>query len=396
MPKITYAPIDEADRAHFTVNEAHAFINELVDVEYWLTQGPTGDLRGLYDDGQLVSQMAIFSFTVMTGSVDMPLGGVASVATPPEYRRRGYVEQMLRAACDEMRERGMALCMLHPFKTSFYGHFGWAACQERRLYSGAPDLFRSFLGQQQGQFVAAGVADIAELNAIYSGALRGRFGPLVRNEEWWQKDVLINNKKPRYAFIWRDEHGQGRSYIVYHFEKRPHGTTMVIRDIVALDPLARAQLFALIANHDSQVSEVRFFAPTDAPVNLMLPNPLHCEAQPYMMLRLLDVAQALADYRYPHAATGTVTLAIHDRWIERNEGVYQIEVANGAAQVTRLPDGSEADLSCDIAVLAQLYSRYLRPRTAAAFGMLHAPNRAALSLLDAMFAGLAPFTPDFF
>ena len=396
MPTITYQPLAEVDRALFITNEAHAFINELSDAEYWLTQGPIGDLRGLYANGQLVSQMVIFPFTVMAGGVELPLGGVASVSTPPQHRRQGYVERMLRAACDEMRERGMALSMLHPFKTSFYARFGWAACQERRLYSGAPDLFRSFLGQQQGQFVAAGADDIAELNAIYSGALRGRFGPLVRNEEWWRKDVLVANKKPRYAYIWRDDTGEGRAYIVYQFEKRPVGPTMVIRDIVALDPLARAQLFALIANHDSQADEVRFYAPTDAPVNLLLPNPLRCETEPYMMLRLLDVAKALADYRYPRDVVGALTLAVEDSWIESNRGVYQIEVADRAAQVTRLPDSAAADVHCDVRVLAQLYSRYGRPRTAAAFGMLKAREKQPLALLEAMFTGLAPFTPDFF
>ena len=396
MTNAEYRPLAESDRARFTINEAHAFISDLAEAEYWLTQGPSGDLRGLYVGDELVAQMVIFPFTVMTGGVDLPLGGVASVATPPENRRRGYVEQMLLAACGEMRERGMALCMLHPFKTSFYRQFGWAALQERRSYSGAPELFRSFLKQQRGQFVAVGTGDSAELNAIYTGAMRGRFGPLIRSAEWWQKDVLTFNKKPRYAYIWRDDEGHGRSYIIYRWEKRPSGVSMNIRDIVALDPEARAQLFAFIANHDSQCSEVLFTAPTDAPVNLLMPDPLKCETEPYMMLRLLDVAQALTTFRYPKDVAGTLKIAVTDSWINDNQGVYQVEVAGGTAQVTRLPATTEADVQCDVAVLAQLYSRYLRPRTAAAFGLLAAPSRAALTLLDAMFAGLAPFTPDFF
>lgn len=396
MSNIEYRPLADDDRAAFTANEAHAFANELADAEYWLTQGPIGDLRGLYADGQLVSQMVIFPFTVMTGGVDLPLGGIASVSTPPQHRRRKYVDQMLRAACTEMRERGMALSMLHPFKTSFYRQFGWASCQERRHYSGSPELFRSFLKTQQGHFVAAGPDDIAELNTIYTGALRGRFGPLVRNEEWLQKDVLVYNKKPRYAYIWRNEAGHGRAYIVYRWEKRPTGTAMAIREIVALDPEARAQLFGLIANHDSQCNEVRFVALADAPVNMLLPNPLKCEIEPYFMLRLLDVAQALSAFRYPKDVAGTLTLAVDDPWISENQGVYQIEVAHGNAAVTRLSATSEAAVRCDVAVLAQIYARYLRPRSAASFGLLAAPNRAALTLLDAMFAGLAPFTSDFF
>ncbi|MBC8076059.1 MAG: GNAT family N-acetyltransferase, partial [Chloroflexales bacterium] len=384
MNDLTYRPLSEADRPLFATNDAHAFVMDLVDVEYWLANNLVGDLRGLYTGGQLVAQLVIIPFTVMTGGVDLPLGGIAGVATPPEHRRRGYVEQMLLAACREMRERGMALCMLHPFKASFYRQFGWGTCQERRLYSGSPELFRGFLKQQRGQFVPAGEGDIAELNAIYTGALRGRFGPLVRDEAWWKKDVLVYNKKPRYAYIWRDESGRGRSYVVYRWDKRADGLAMSIREIVALDPEARTQLFAFLANHDSQCSQVRFLAPADAPVNLLLPNPLKCEVEPYFMLRLLDVAKALADYRYPREANGTLSLAVRDSWLAENQGVYRIEVADGAAQVTRLADTAEADITCDVAVLAQLYSRYARPRTAAAFGLLEAPDRAALALLEAM------------
>lgn len=396
MSSISYRPIPPEDREQFIIHEAHAFVNDVEEARRWVNEGPIGDMRGLYVHGRLVSQMVLFPLTVMTGAVDLPLGGIAAVNTPPEERRRGYVEQMLRAACDEMRERGMALSMLYPFKTSFYRQFGWATCQERRFYTGSPELFGGFLKQQRGHFERAGEANISELNSIYTAALRGRFGPIVRDEQWWLKELLHYSGKPRYAYVWRDEEGRGRSYLLYRFEKRAEGTRMVVREIIALDPEARAQLFALLANHDSQCHDVRFYAPADAPVNMLLPNPLKCEAEPHFMLRLLDVAKALGDYRYPKHANGRVTFAVNDSWLSDNCGVFSLEASGGVGHVTRLPDDAEADVQCDVGVLAQLYARYLRPRTAAAFGLLEAHNRGALATLDALFAGLAPFSSDFF
>lgn len=397
MNNLSYQPVADADRARYVQNEAQAFNVDSADVARWLNEGATGDMRGLYDGARLVTQCMLFPFTVMIGGGALPCGGIGGVASPPEERRRGYIEQMLRGLCGELGERGTALCMLFPFKTSFYARFGWAVCMERRVYSGTPDLFRSFLEQQHGRFELAGEAQIGELNAIYTEALRGRFGLLVRDEKWWRKDVLSDGKKPYFTYLWRDDSGRGRAYLAYRWEARPHGgKAMICREIVACDPDARAQLFALIANHDSQCSEVVFRAPADAPVNLLLTDPLKCEIEPYFMLRLVDVAAALSAYTYPKLASGRLTIAITDDWLVANNCVFALEVASGVAECRRLPDSTVADLRCDVRLLTQLYSRYLRPRTAAAFGLLDAPNRAALALAEQLFAGLAPFSSDFF
>jgi predicted acetyltransferase len=149
---------------------------------------------------------------------------------------------------------------------------------------------------------------------------------------------------------------------------------------------------------------VRFAAPADAPVNLLFADPLDCAVEPHFMLRILDVAAALQAYPFPPALSGRLSLAVRDSWLPANQGVYALEFAGGACRVDRLPDAASglsglegpADLACDISTLAQLLSRLLRPRTAAAFGLLDAPSRPALDLLDRAVAGLAPTGFDFF
>jgi predicted acetyltransferase len=114
------------------------------------------------------------------------------------------------------------------------------------------------------------------------------------------------------------------------------------------------------------------------------------------MLRLLDVAAALGAYRFPSDCAGQLTLAVSDGWLADNQGVFELDVAGGVAACRRLPDGAAADLACDVRVLTQLYTRYLRPRSAAAFGLLEARDRAVLALAERLFAGLAPFSSDHF
>lgn len=391
---LSYRPLGEHDIDQYVALERYAFNVELDRA------GPdavrVARLRGLFVDARLATQLELLPIRVQAGAGELVAMGIGGVASAPAFRRRGYVASLLRHVADELREQGVALALLYPFKPSFYRRYGWASFFERRVYSGPPARFAPFRAAP-GVWLQAGPDQADEFDRIYRGALRGRFGPLVRDTAWWRDRILHDDRRrPCYAYIWRDEHGQGRSYLVYQLEASDNGLQLTIRDLVALDPTARAQLFHFIAGHRDQVQQVRFRAPTDAPVNLLFPEPLACSVQPDMMLRLLDVPAALAQYPFPPTVAGRLTLAVSDDWIAANQGVFALEWAAGHCQVTRLPDAASADLGCDVAVLAQLYSRYLRPRTAAAFGVLAAHSRAALELMERAFVGLAPFCSDRF
>jgi predicted acetyltransferase len=352
--------------------------------------------RGLFVDGALAAQLRLIPLRISAGRDEVAGAGIGGVASPPELRRRGYVAALLRHLADELRAGGVPLAILYPFKRPFYARYGWATFFERRIYQGSPERFASFK-HDTGRFVPAGPADIAELDHIYRRALHGRFGLVARDEAWWRERVLqLGERQPWHAYIWRDEQGHGRSYLVFRLQHEGGQDRLFCREIAALDPVARAQLFAFFAMHQDQVQLVRFPAPADAPVNLLLPEPVECTVEPHFMLRLLDVPAAIEAYPFPRGAEGRLTLGVTDAWIAENQGVFELELAQGRCQVRRLPDGAPTDLRCDVGTLAQLYSRYLGPRTAVAFGVLGAESRAAVDLAERAFAGLAPFSTDFF
>lgn len=389
-----YRPLEARDVDRHIALESYAFRAE--PDRSRLDAAAMGRRRGLFDGETLVAQLELLALRVRTGAGEVAAAGIAGVASAPETRRRGHIDTLLNHLYAELREAGVALGILFPFKASFYGRHGWATFYERKLYSGAPARFAPFKAGPGG-FVPAGEAEIAELDRIYTGALRGRFGPIVRDEAWWRERLLRNYYEGHrhHAFIWRDEQGHGRSYLIFRVEGG-RDSALLCQDIVALDPTARAQLFAFLAGHQDQVKTVRFPAPADAPVNLLFPDPLDCAVEPRFMLRLLDVRTALEAYTYPADAAGRLTLAVRDDWIPDNQGVYELELVNRRCAVRRLADDAPADLACDVRVLAQLYSRLLRPHTAAAFGVLEAHDRAALDLAARAFAGLAPYSSDFF
>jgi predicted acetyltransferase len=396
MAEPIYRPIPPDDYEQFVQNETEAFGGTAQRSREWMASDRGGDLRGLYLDGRLVAQLLLLPLEVQSGAGPLAFGGIGHVVSPPEARRRGYVDRLLRELAAELRERNIHLSILSPFKATFYSQFGWATFEEQRIYSGPPAAFAPFRKQRLGGFERVGDAQIADLDAIYREALRKRFGPLVRDARWWRRELLRTEKEDTYSFIWRDETGRGRSYVIYQWKARPAGNAMVCREAAALDPIARAQLFGFMADHDNQCAEVVFRGPADAPVQAVVTEHLGCEVRPHFQLRLLDVAAALESYRFPADVSGRLTLAVADDWLAYNQGVYELEIAAGTARCRRLTDDTAADLACDVRVLAQLYSRYLRPRAAAVFGLLEARERPAVALLERLFAGPAPFCPDHF
>ncbi|HEU4323920.1 MAG TPA: GNAT family N-acetyltransferase [Roseiflexaceae bacterium] len=397
MTDLNYRAIPEADLEQYIRADIKSFTQTPQEARDWLAQPRERELRALYRGDQIVTQMTIFPLKVSTGAAELPFSGLAGAATPPEERRQGHVARLLREVCDELLAQGTPLCMLYPFKTSFYGQYGWATFAERKLYSGAPHLFSPFRNQRQGRWEQVGHEAIPMLDQMYRKALRGRFGPFVRSEGWWRTDVFNGNPAvERFAYVWRDEQGSPRAYLLYRLGESGDANTMICRETVALDPTARAQIFAFLAQHEGQVEAVSFRAPADAPINLLMPNPLKCEVELGCMLRLLDVATVLSSYGYPPDARGRLTIAVADTWLAHNQGVFELEVGEGVAQCRRLPDGAKADLSCDVGVLAQIIARYVRPHTAAAFGLLAADSHSALTVAEMFFAGLAPFASDAF
>lgn len=395
MAEIVYRAVPAGDVACFSRNETLAFQQNRVGIR--LQPGMHDQLRGLYVDGALVAQLRLYPYQIMTGSGTLACGGIGNLATPVEYRRRGYSAELLRCACLELRERGTMLALVFPAQRAFFQRFGWATAIERKVYYGAPGRYAHVRRSADGAFTEVGTEAVAALQQVYSGALRGRFGPLIRDEEHWTRQLLQDgNGTPRQAYLWRGAGGSPRAYLIASFEQPQPGRNLLrIREAVALDPLARSQIFVLLADFASQCAEVVLPTPADAPVSVLLPEPPRCEVEPTAMLRLTDVAGALAAFRYPQDVSGRVTVEVADDWLDQNQGLFELTVEAGQGSCRRIATG-EGDLRCNVGTLAQIYSRYLRPRTAAAFGLLEMLNRPALSLLDKLFTGLAPFCSDYF
>jgi predicted acetyltransferase len=72
------------------------------------------------------------------------MGGIAGVATWPEYRRNGNVADLVKHALQQMKEDGCAISYLHPFKVSFYHKYGWELIANKNTYEWSKDYLAAF------------------------------------------------------------------------------------------------------------------------------------------------------------------------------------------------------------------------------------------------------------
>jgi predicted acetyltransferase len=106
------------------------------------------------------------------------------------------------------------------------------------------------------------------------------------------------------------------------------------------------------------------------------------------------VPTALSGRSY-NGANGSLVLQIADADVPGNDGTWQVAFDDGLATVTPAP-GAAPDLSCDISVLASIWSGALSVSTAWRWGRLQIGDESLLPLLDDAFRTVcAPFMPDY-
>src|SRR4051812_40976544 len=80
---------------------------------------------GYYMEEQLAAKLSILELKTWINGYPFAMGGIAGVATWPEFRRHGMVKKLLIHALQTMKAAGQTISFLHPFEFPFYRKFGW-------------------------------------------------------------------------------------------------------------------------------------------------------------------------------------------------------------------------------------------------------------------------------
>ena len=111
---------DELDRFHFLVSYAFSSDRAPEARERMKHVEAMGEDYALFEDGEMLACLRLFSMRMLIHGASIPLSGVSHVACLPEHRRKGYVGRLLRHALGVMREHGQPLSSLWTPHPSLY------------------------------------------------------------------------------------------------------------------------------------------------------------------------------------------------------------------------------------------------------------------------------------
>nr|PZN42877.1 MAG: GNAT family N-acetyltransferase [Bacillota bacterium] len=354
-------------------------------------------ILGCFVDGRLAAKATVLPMRVYVHGELVPAGGVAGVATWPEYRRQGLVRQLLAEALRRMREAGQTLSLLHPFSVPFYRQFGWEVASEYKTYTLERPHYPA-VPPSPGRMECAD-GDWQRLDAIYRAYARQYTLMLERDEEWWRERVFP--RKCGRAAVYRDAAGRDQGYVLYRVRDR----VLSCQEMVWLTEEARRGLWRFLMNHDSMADRMELRVTADDDQYLELPEPrVRQQVSPEVMARIVDLEGFLRQCRFA-ADTGEsrLLLEVTDDFAPWNAGWYEIAWApDGTASVRRAEeavgtgDGPRLPSArCSIGDLTAMLLGYRRPRALHRTGRLEADEEAVRLLERRIPAGTTGIM-DFF
>lgn len=312
---------------------------------------------GYMDGERIAAKLHLIPLSIFINNKSFKMGGVSSVATWPEYRRKGMVKQLLFHALTYMKETGQTISFLHPFSFTFYRQYGWEHTFNLKRYS-IP--VGKMAGSWQGKgYVRRSELDVSLLNSIYTDYAKQFTGTVIRDEKWWEQRTFKQVEQIAIAY---NENNEPEGYIHYHVQDRE----MVVKELAYRTVNGWHLLLEFIANHDSMVETIKMTVPEKDPLSELVHEPdFNQQIEPYFMARIVDVQAFLKEYSFEKAVTEnqSVILSVDDPFFPDNEGVYHLCQNGKGVSVTHVKakDHDKTAVSCSIQQLTSMLLGYKRP-----------------------------------
>ncbi|MCX7796463.1 MAG: GNAT family N-acetyltransferase [bacterium] len=322
---------------------------------------PQDAILGYYDESNVLSAMLfIIPFEIYIYESIFNMGGIASVASMPEGRHGGRVAELLRASLRIMKEKGQTVSMLGPFSYEFYRKYGWELGFDRMNYTIPTENLDGF-SKKVGIVRPFKDEDLDILNNIYTEYAKRHNCCAVRNKMLWTEFVLqdpYGRNHPRYTYLWFNDRGEPRGYIIYYIKDN----RMTITEMIYLDQEAKEGLLWFLFAHQAQIREVYWSTSPDERLYLDFPNPrIKMELSPWMMFRVVDVKEALSNRKYHEDISLHFSISISDPNADWNNKSFLVFIKDGNIEVK---DSEDGELSCTIQTFSQIFTGYVTPKEA--------------------------------
>jgi predicted acetyltransferase len=361
---------------------------------------------GFQVDGRWISTCGAYSrkLTVPGGSV--PAAAVTVVTVQPSYRRRGLLTEMMKHQLNDVQERGEEpVALLWASESAIYGRYGYGQASPQVRLSGKTKAtaFRRDVDLGSG---SVGEVERDEaipiIKRLHLALLPQRVGALDRNDDWWV--VRWHDPEPwrhgasayRFALHY-DRRGRPDGYVAFRVKNEwsDSGAEVIVEEIDAASPEARAGLWRFVLDLDLVRSFTRQGAPMDESVRYVVADlrSVKAEEQDGTYARLVDVPRALEARRY--LTTLDVIIRVEDPLLTHNNASIRLEAGPDGASVSR--SRRKPDLIINVRDLSAIYLGGTPLIALARAGLVSERIEGAAAAMSAAFAWTQPpFCPDFF
>ncbi|TQS76177.1 GNAT family N-acetyltransferase [Ornithinibacillus gellani] len=328
MEAIKRLNIETDYQAIFQLSE-FAFQYELAESEVAakIEDAKRHTIWGWMDGEKIAAKLHLLPLSVYIQGRKFSMGGVASVATWPEYRRQGMAKHLMKHAIHYMRDHGQVVSFLAPFSYAFYRQYGWEHAFNLKHYTIPIEVLRK--NWDTTGYVRRIKDYDPVLDDVYTSYAKRFAGAMARDVQWWKQRVL---RKEYYIAVAYTADGTANGYVLY--QVKDNKVTVSELAFCSLD--GQKQLLQFIANHDSMAKEVSMVVPENDPLPLLVDNPrFQQEIRPYFMARIVDVLAFLKQYPFT-AGTEAIFLSVIDDFVDENSGLYQLKPGQNGVDVQRL------------------------------------------------------------
>src|SRR5215212_7418540 len=361
---LEYTPVraDEIDGLNDLLEQALTF--NIGGMAPWTAAIGHEHMRAVRRDGRAVAGMSIIPMGHYFGGQSVRAGGITAVGVAPEQRGSGVGMWMLQQSLEELHRQGVPLATLYPATTAFYRRTGFERAAQRLLY----DVPLAGIGVRDYtlEAVPAGPDKHATIKQLYAQQAARTSAFMDRPEFYWN-NILEPKDQRVYKFIAQRD-GTAEGYVI--FSHASWGETLKVNDIVALTPAAGRRLLTLLADHRSMTETLRLpGGPNDALLFLLDEQKQKVGWSLDLMLRIVDVVDALSARGYPASVGAELQLDVRDELLPWNNGRFVLTVTDRCARVR---SGGTGQIGLHVRDLAALYSGYMTPQELQAAGSLDA------------------------
>lgn len=348
---------------------------------------------GIFDEGRLVALSGAHGFGQFFGGRVVPMGGLTTVAVAPDRRGRGLGKRVVRASLSSMRDRGELISALYPATTSLYRGLGWEMAGTTSWRTLAPEDIEGVVAPSGVEARPALESDASAVHACYEEWAAGVNGALSRPDLWWQMHTAFRPDAKNFVVV--SDRGEVEGYLAYRqVPGDGEKFRIVCDDLFWVTQPAGAAVLRLLGSWRTMVERITYRAGADDPfLWWVAEQQASVAAEIRWMVRLIDVAGAIAARGYEESVDVHVSFELTDTEIPENAGSWQLEVRRGRGRLER---GGSGDLVLDVGALSAVYSGGADVRQLERADRIRAKTPDALRALGAAFSGPAPWMLDDF